>query len=59
MKPLLVLAGMTLLAGCAKDTEDRMFFEQGWLKPERAAELRMYGEREKVSLKQLTKAENE
>ena len=50
---------MTLLAGCAKDTEDRMFFEQGWLKPERAAELRMYGEREKVTLKQLTKAENE
>jgi hypothetical protein len=59
MKPLLVLGGMTLLAGCAKDTEDRIFFEQGWLKPERAAEIRMYGEREKVSLKQLTKAEKE
>ena len=50
MKALALLALGLLLAGCAKDNEDRAFFEQGWIKPEAGANERMYGTREKITL---------
>ena len=45
MRPLAALALALLLAGCAKDNEDRAFFNDGWMKPEEAANRRMYGPR--------------
>ena len=48
MKALALLSLTLLLAGCAKDNDDRAFFERGWLKPEQGADQRMYGAREKV-----------
>jgi len=35
----LLVAGV--LAGCASDPEDRVFFDRGWFRPEAAANERM------------------
>jgi hypothetical protein len=32
---------LALLAGCASEAEDRLFFERGWVLPERGAEERL------------------
>ena len=50
-----VIALTLFLAGCAKDNDDRAFFEQGWIKPEAGANQRMYGAREKISLEKPDK----
>jgi hypothetical protein len=52
MKMLAALALALFLAGCAKDNEDRAFFNEGWVKPDQAANRRMYGNREKAALEQ-------
>ena len=49
MRTLAALALALLLAGCAKDNEDRAFFNDGWMKPEEAANRRMYGQRTPVA----------
>ena len=41
MKVLLILAALTLLAGCATNDEDRDFFERGWWNPEAGSVRRM------------------
>ena len=46
MKTLALLTLALLLAGCAKDDEDRAFFNEGWIKPEEGANRRMYGLRQ-------------
>ena len=45
MRTLAALILALLFAGCAKDNEDRAFFNDGWMKPEQAANRRMYGPR--------------
>ena len=49
MRTLAALALALLLAGCATDNEDRAFFNDGWMKPEEAANRRMYGQRTPVT----------
>ena len=49
MSKLAALALALLLAGCAKDNEDRAFFNEGWAKPEEGANRRMYGPRTPVA----------
>ncbi len=43
MRALALLAVALFLAGCAKDNDDRAFFNSGWIKPEEGANRRMYG----------------
>ena len=43
MKCLLALAALLILAGCAKDPEDRAFFNTGWVHPDKAADARLNG----------------
>ena len=45
MKALAALTLALLLAGCATDTEDQAFFNDGWLHPDEGANRRMYGQR--------------
>ena len=45
MRALALLLLTLLVAGCSTDREDQAFFEQGWIKPEEAANRRMYGPR--------------
>ena len=47
MRALALLAVALLLAGCAKDSDDRAFFNSGWIKPEEGANRRMYGSPER------------
>ena len=49
MRALALLAVALLLGGCATDSDDRAFFNTGWLKPEDGANRRMYGSPERRS----------
>jgi outer membrane biogenesis lipoprotein LolB len=41
MKHLLAALMLALLAGCTSTADERAFFNQGWLWPERGADERM------------------
>ncbi len=43
MRSLALLAVALLLGGCATDSDDRAFFNTGWVKPEDGANRRIYG----------------
>lgn len=42
MRTLAALGLALILCGCAKDNEDRAFFNEGWVKPQEGADRRMY-----------------
>lgn len=47
MRALALLAVALCLGGCSTDSDDRAFFNSGWLKPEDGANRRMYGSPER------------
>jgi len=49
MRAIAALTVALLLAGCAKDNEDRAFFNDGWMHPEESANRRMYGPRTPIT----------
>jgi len=49
MRTLAALAVALVFGGCAKDNEDRAFFNEGWVNPEEGATRRLY--RSQVPLK--------
>jgi len=50
MRALAALALALLLGGCATESDDRAFFNGGWVHPEAGANQRMYGSQEKITL---------
>jgi hypothetical protein len=40
---LLLLTTVLSFSGCSTNKEDQAFFERGWIKPDKAADERMYG----------------
>ena len=49
MRTVALLAVVLFLGGCAKDNDDRAFFNSGWIKPEDGSNRRMYGVHERNS----------
>jgi hypothetical protein len=47
MRSLALLAVALCLGGCSTDSEERAFFNGGWIRPEDGANERMYGSPER------------
>ncbi len=43
MRAWAALSAVLFLAGCSTNREDQAFFETGWVKPQAAADRRLYG----------------
>lgn len=43
MRAWVALFAVLLLSGCSTNREDQAFFETGWVKPQAAADRRLYG----------------